>query len=178
MATIIVPLISAAIIVGLITALLVRRPGARMPNAEEDAPGQSGEERVRAYGLVLRDRLDRTPFGPELPRMVWRKLMTCPPGEGLVREFHRDFCGQGLIRTQDGVKLCDIFDGGLHTGDAITSWPSEEAFVGFFAAQSDYSCSGWDETSAVFATQDEWYRNNQRLTREGLQVFIAELKPR
>jgi hypothetical protein len=176
-AAIIISLISAAIIVGLITTLLARKPGARMPNAE-DAPRQSGEERVRAYGLVLRDRLDRTPFGPELPRMVWRKLMTCPAGEGLVREFHRDFCGQGLIRTQDGVKLCDIFDGGHNTGDAITSWPSEEAFVGFFAAQSDHSCSGWDGASAVFATQDEWYRNNQRLTREGLQVFVAELKPR
>lgn len=170
MAAVIIPLISAAIVIGLIATLLSTRRKA-MPPATHEEEGSSGEERVRAYGLVLRDRLDRTPFGPDLPRAVWRRLIKCPTGEGLVREFHRDFCGQGLIRTADGVKLCDIFDGGHHTGDAIASWTSEDAFAAFFTTQSDYSCSGWDETSAVFATQDEWYRNNQRLTQEGLQAF-------
>ncbi len=134
--------------------------------------GMSGEERVRAYGLVLRDALSRTLFGPALAQAVWRRLMACPVGEGLVGEFHRDFCGHGLIRTSDGVKLCDVHDGGLGTGEAIMHWTSEEAFVAFFAAQSDFSCSGWDMSEPAFATDDEWYRNNQRLTREKLLAFV------
>lgn len=133
--------------------------------------GHGGVERVHAYGLELRDRLERTPFGVELARAVWRQLARLPVDKGLIVEFHREFCGQGLIRTHDGVKLCDVFDGGLMKGAPIAAWSSEDGFVAFFAAQSDYSCSGWDETSPVFATDDDWYRNNQRLTRKGLEAF-------
>jgi hypothetical protein len=157
----------AAAVIGLIALSL-----ARSRTAVAAGAGASGEDRVRAYGLVLRDRLDRTPFGADLPRAVWRKLIGLPVGDGLVREFHRDFCGHGLIRTEDGVKLCDVQDGGYLTGPAIASWTSESDFVAFFAMQSDYSCSGWDTTSPVFATEDEWYRNNQRLTRQVLRDFI------
>jgi len=132
----------------------------------------SGEERVRAYGFVLRDALSRTLFGPALAQAVWRRLMACAVGGGLVGEFHRDFCGHGLIRTRDGVKLCDVHDGGHGTGEAIAHWTSEEAFVAFFATQSDFSCSGWDTSEPVFASDDEWYRNNQRLTREKLLAFV------
>ena len=96
--------------------------------------------------------------------------MTRPVGEGLIHEFHRDYCGHGLIRTEAGIKLCDILDG-HHPGEAIAEWRSREDFVTFFAEQSDYSCSGWDDTSPVFFTTDEWHRNNQRLTREKLRRF-------
>lgn len=168
-AAISVPLIAAALLLGLIVALIRAAKRSRSPVAGED--GASGEERVRAHGLALRDRLSRTLFGPALSQAVWRRLMACPVGEGLVGEFHRDFCGHGLIRTPDGVKLCDIHDGGCGTGEPIANWDSEATFVAFFAAQSDFSCSGWDASEPVFATADEWYRNNQRLTREKLLAF-------
>lgn len=125
---------------------------------------------------VLRDRLDRTLFGPALAGTVWQRLTQHPLGEGLIHEFHRDFCRHGLIRPQDGVKLCDIQDGQF-PGEAIAEWRSQAEFTGFFAGQSDYSCSGRDERSPVFATQDEWYRNNQRLTREKLQRFVDGARP-
>ena len=165
---------AALTIAALILILLILTRWSRPAIANED--GLSGEERVRAYGLVLRDRLSLSAFGPALAQAVWRRLMACPFGEGLVGEFHRDFCGHGLIRTADGVKLCDIHDGGYNTGEPIASWGSEESFVAFFAEQSDFSCSGWDASESVFATDDEWYRNNQRLTREKLQAF-ADGKP-
>jgi len=62
-------------------------------------------------------------------------------------------------------------------GPAIAEWPSREAFVAFFAEQSDYSCSGWDETSSVFAAPDAWHRNNQRLTRAKLLRWLAGSAP-
>lgn len=175
MAATIIPLIALALIVLVLAAVLratLRKPGV----AAAAAPLSDGEANVRAYGLVLRDRLDRTLFGPVLAEKVWRRLMQCEAGEGLIHEFHRDFCGHGLIRTQDGVKLCDIQDGHF-PGEAIAEWRSQAEFTGFFAGQSDYSCSGWDESSLVFATQDEWYRNNQRLTREKLLRFVDGAKP-
>ncbi len=92
----------------------------------------------------------------------------------MIYDRHRDFCGQGLIRTSDGVMLCDVQDGGYLLGSPIAAWSSEAAFVGFFAEQSDFSCSGWDKASPVFASDDEWYRNNQRLTRAVLERFLAE----
>lgn len=167
MAATIIPLIAWAVIIVVVVAAL--RANRRSRGA---LPGQDGgEEAVRAYALVLRDRLDRALYGPVLAGQVWDRVMTCKVGEGLIHEFHRDFCGHGLIRTRDGVKLCDILDG-HHAGEAIAQWRSRDEFVAFFAEQSDYSCSGWDETSPVFFTEDEWHRNNQRLTRDKLLRFV------
>lgn len=162
----IIPLIAwAAIIVVVIAAVRANR-ARRGPLPAETG----GEEAVRAYALILRDKLDRALFGPVLAGQVWDRVTARPVGEGLIHEFHRDYCGHGLIRTRDGVKLCDILDG-HHPGEAIAEWRSREDFVAFFAEQSDYSCSGWDEASPVFFSDDEWHRNNQRLTREKLQSF-------
>lgn len=169
MAATIIPLIALAVIMVVLGAAL--RATLRKPGAESVAQISDGEASVRAYGLVLRDKLDRALFGPVLAGQVWDRVMTCPVGEGLIHEFHRDFCGHGLIRTQDGIKLCDILDG-HHPGEAIAEWRSRDEFVAFFAEQSDYSCSGWDEASPVFFTSDEWHRNNQRLTREKLRRFV------
>ena len=131
----------------------------------------TGDE-IRQRELELRDELDRAPFGEELARSVWNVLLTCAVDEGLVSNFHRDFCGQGLIRTAEGVKLCDLQDGGYLTGSPIAEWRTEAAFVAFFARQSDFTCSGWDAGEPVFASDDEWYRNNQRLTRERLEQLV------
>jgi len=170
MAATIIPLVALAVIVVVLGAAL--RATLRKPGTGSVAQIGDGEARVRAYGLVLRDKLDRALFGPVLAGQVWDRVMAHPVGEGLVHEFHRDFCGHGLIRTEAGIKLCDILDG-YHPGEVIAEWRSREEFVAFFAEQSDYSCSGWDESSPVFATTDEWYRNNQRLTREKLSRFLA-----
>lgn len=168
MAATIIPLIALAVIVVVLGAALratLRKPGAGSV-AESD-----GEARVRAYGLVLRDKLDRALFGPVLAGQVWDRVMARPVDEGLIHEFHRDYCGHGLIHTETGIKLCDILDG-HHPGKAIAEWRSRDEFVAFFAEQSDYSCSGWDEDSPVFFTDDEWHRNNQRFTREKLLRFV------
>jgi hypothetical protein len=168
MAATIIPLIAWAVIIFVIVAAVRANRGPRGPLPSENG----GEEAVRAYGLVLRDRLDHALFGPMLAGQVWDRVMEHPVGKGLIHEFHRDFCGHGLIRTEAGIKLCDILDG-YHPGEAVAEWRSREEFVAFFAEQSDYSCSGWDEASPVFFTSDEWHRNNQRLTREKLQRFLA-----
>lgn len=167
MATTVIPLIAwAAIIVVVIAAVRANR-------ARRDLlPAENGDkEAVRAYALVLRDKLDRALFGPVLAGQVWDRVTAHPVGEGLIHEFHRDYCGHGLIHTEAGIKLCEILDG-HHPGEAIAEWRSRASFVAFFAEQSDYACSGWDETSPVFFTDDEWHRNNQRLTRAKLLRFV------
>lgn len=125
--------------------------------------------------VYLRDRLSRDPFGQARATALWRKLASVGEGEGLIVEFHRDFCGQGLIRRADRVVLCDIFDGGGgHSGDPIAGWSEETDFVAFFARQSDFSCGGWDEREPVFHTTDPWYRNNQRITRAVIDGWLAK----
>ena len=133
----------------------------------------SGEEVVRSNARILLGELDRTPWGGDFARRLWGRLMACPVGEGHVREFHPYFCGHALIRTEAGVMLADAEDGGHSFGSPIAQWATETDFVAFFARQSDYSVSGWDEAEPVFATDNEWYRNNQRLTRETLEGFMA-----
>ncbi len=131
------------------------------------------EEEMARRAAELRDRLSREPFGEARAKALWRRLMSINDGEGLIAEFHRDFCGQGLIRRGDGVVLCDIFDGGGATGDVIAAWREEADFVAFFARQSDFSCSGWDISEPVFFTEDAWYRNNQRLTARSIDRFAG-----
>lgn len=167
MAATIIPLVAWAVIIVVVVAAVRANRGPHGPLSNQGG----GEEAVRAYALVLRDKLDRALFGPVLAGQVWDRVMNCPVGEGLIHEFHRDYCGHGLIRTEAGIKLCEILDG-HHPGEAIAEWRSREDFVAFFAEQSDYSCSGWDESSPVFFTGDEWHRNNQRLTRKKLLSFV------
>ena len=71
--------------------------------------------------------------------------------------------------------LCDVQDGGAYFGQPIAEWKSEEDFVAFFASQSDFSMSGWDAGEPVFFTDDDWYRNNQRLTRAVLERYLSRL---
>lgn len=139
----------------------------------DDRSSHRTPEQQRQVDLELRDRLDRRPFGADLATALWSALMRQSPGKGVIVDFHRDFCGQGLIRTSDGVMLCDIQDAGAFTGPAIAAWRQQETFVDFFARQSDFTCSGWDPAEPVFATDDEWYRNNQRLTRAVLETFLG-----
>ena len=49
------------------------------------------------------------------------------------------------------------------------------AFVAFFARQSDFSMSGWDPGEPIFFSDDDWYRNNQRLTRAVMERYLSRL---
>ncbi len=168
---VVIPLIALALIIGVLGVVIwsmVRRPKPGEAQQRNATP-----EEIEGYALDLRDQLDRKPFGESLTRNVWQKLMRTKAGDGVIYERHRDFCGQGLIRTTHGVKLCDVQDGGHSYGEPIAQWFDEEAFVAFFAKQSDYSCSGWDESEPTFFTTDSWYRNNQRLRRDVLERFLS-----
>ncbi|MFA7413826.1 MAG: hypothetical protein WC048_05020 [Rhizobium sp.] len=172
MSTIIPLLALGAVIVVLVASVWsIRRPKGpwQPPYPLIDAT----EEEMARRAAELRDRLSREPFGTALATALWRRLASVKDDEGLILEFHRDFCGHGLIRRADRVMLCDIFDGGGQTGDPITAWADEADFVAFFARQSDFSCSGWDEGEPVFHSDDTWYRNNQRLTRAAIDRFLA-----
>src|SRR5262245_38483769 len=120
-------LVALALLLGIGGVVLLRPARRRASTAASDR----GEAVVRANALALRDRLDHAPFGEALMRDVWQGLQGCAVDEGLVHSFHRDFCGHGLIRTADGVKLCDIQDGGYLTGTPIAAWQTEAAFVAF-----------------------------------------------
>ena len=136
-------------------------------------PRNATPEEIEGYGRELRDKLERRPFGEALARDIWQRLMHAKPNTGVIYDYHRDFCGQGLIRTESGVKLCDVEDGGSYFSKPIAEWSSEDEFVAFLARQSDYSCSGWDKDEPVFFTTDSWYRNNQRLRRDVLERYLA-----
>ena len=172
MSTLIPMLALGAVIIVLVAAIQsMRRPKPWQPSYPLiDASPEETERRAKD----LRDRLSRAPFGKARATALWRKLASVGEGEGLIVEFHRDFCGQGLIRRAGGVVLCDIFDGGGYTGDPIAAWGDETDFVAFFAGQSDFSCSGWDEREPVFHTADPWYRNNQRITGAAIDAWLAK----
>lgn len=170
---IVIPLIALALILGVLGLVIwsmVRRP---RPGEQRNATPEEIEGRARK----LRDQLDRRPFGEALARDIWRKLMSTAIDEGVIYDRHRDFCGHGLIRTENGVKLCDVQDGGGYFSRPIAEWTDEDAFVAFFARQSDHSCSGWDEDEPIFFTTDSWYRNNQRLRRDVLERFLSGQQP-
>jgi hypothetical protein len=168
----IIPLLALAAIV---TVLVAAFRSMRWPKAWQppypliDASPEEMERRA----VYLRHRLSRKPFGAVRVTALWRKLASVGEGEGLIVEFHRDFCGHGLIRRADRVVLCDVFDGGGHSGDPIAAWDNEADFVAFFARQSDFSCSGWDEREPVFHATDSWYRNNQRLTGAAIDAYLG-----
>jgi hypothetical protein len=119
----------------------------------------ASEEEMQRRHIECRDRLSHATFGTRVARDLYRQLMASEAGSGLIHEFHRDYCGHGLIRTGNAITLREIYDGG-HT------------VVAFFARQSDFSCSGWDPKEPVFFTEDRWAQNNQRLTWDVIRKFV------
>lgn len=89
---------------------------------------------------------------------------------------HPEYCGMGL-QWVDGIYLyAEVQDGRLPLPHNLQGGPmanmehamfaTREAFIAWLAAQSDQSLSG-----ATLA--DEFLRNNQRITQERLQQFVA-----
>ncbi len=174
MAATIIPLLALAIIIWVLwTALRANAEARRNPRAIESTTRTEDERRRIVESL--RDRLSREPLGVSLAERLWRRLMTEALNNGVIYDRHRDFCGQGLIRTAEGVMLADVQDGGSTFGAAIAEWATERDFVAFFARQSDFSMSGWDVGEPVFFTEDDWYRNNQRLTRAVMERYLSRL---
>ncbi len=174
MAAIIIPLLALAVILFVLWVAIRATIRDRRHPPRIESTTHSEEDR-RRVAEALRDVLSRKTLGTALAESVWRKLMNEAPGSGVIYDYHRDFCGHGLIRTEDGVMLCDVQDGGAYFGQSIAEWKSEEDFVAFFASQSDFSMSGWDAGEPVFFTDDDWYRNNQRLTRAVLERYLSRL---
>ncbi len=174
MAATVIPLLALAAIVWVLwTALRANAEARRNPRRIESTT-RTEEERHR-IAISLRDRLSREPLGSALAERLWQRLMTEAPNNGVIYDRHRDFCGQGLIRTAEGLILADVQDGGSYFGAAIAEWGTERDFVAFFARQSDFSMSGWDAGEPVFFTEDDWYRDNQRLTRAVLERYLSRL---
>lgn len=108
-------------------------------------------------------------FGSDLMRAVAARLLR--EGEkGGLREYHKEYCGHGLFH--DGQKYClaTLEDG--YPSEVLQTWATTEDFVAFFATQTDYSCSGADETSPIFAADDPWLIGNQRLERTRLDEYV------
>ncbi|MGK9050245.1 hypothetical protein [Neorhizobium petrolearium] len=174
MAGIIIPIVCCAIIlyaVGTVSRSLWRQRKNKPPAWPPYPLINATEEEMDRRHAELRDMLSHERLGPRRARRLWRKLQAAETGKGLIHEFHRDFCGHGLIRTERGVILCDIQDGHF-PGPAIAAWETEDAFVDFFSRQSDFTMSGWDPAEPVFHTEDEWYRNNQRLRTRIIDRFL------
>jgi len=175
MAGIIIPIVCYAVILYVVGRLSWSIWKRRRSKPGQDRPPypviNATEEEMDRRHAELRDRLSRKALGAELARRLWERLQKAGIGEGLIHQFHRDFCGHGLIRTEDGVILCDILDGS-YPGPPIATWATAEEFVEFLARQSDFSMSGWDPAEPVFFTEDHWYRNNQRLTSAIIAAFI------
>ena len=174
MAGIIIPIVCCAVIIyvlGVAGWSVWRQRKTRQPAWPPYPLINATEEEMDRRRAEVRDRLSHKALGAERMRRVWERLQGAKIGEGLIHEFHRDFCGHGLIRTETGVILCDIQDG-FHPGPAIATWASEEEFVAFFSRQSDFTLSGWDPAEPVFYTDDTWYRHNQRLSQAIFDRFL------
>lgn len=174
MAATVIPLIALAVIVFVLWIAIRANIEARKTPYRVESTTRTAAER-RRIAESLRDALSRKPLGAALAERLWRKLTNEMPGNGVIYDHHRDFCGQGLIRTEDGIMLADVQDGGVYFGPPIAEWKTEEDFVAFLARQSDFSMSGWDASEPAFFTEDDWYRNNQRLTRAVLERYLARL---
>lgn len=174
MAGIIIPIICYAIIfyvVGTISWSLWKQRKNKPPAWPPYPLINATEEEMDRRRDEVRDMLSRKALGAERARRLWDKLQRAEIGGGLIHEFHRDFCGHGLIHMQAGIILCDIQDGHF-PGPAIATWDNEREFVDFFARQSDFTMSGWEPAEPVFFTEDKWYRNNQRLRTEIIDRFL------
>ncbi len=165
---IVVPLVA----LGVVAVVLYVAWPRRRNTVPWEGTTHSPEEAARVEA-ELRDALSRALFGDALAGAVWDKVRLAEPFDGAIPHRHRDYCGHGLVRSPEGVMLVEVQDAGAFFSPALAEWTDRDAFVAFLARQSDCSCSGWDPDEPVMHTDDEWRRNNQRLTHAALVNFVG-----
>lgn len=117
---------------------------------------------------------DKQAYGVDLARKVFDYLKT----HLLIRYDHYGYCGTGFV-LQDKKVLYTHFDewdsyrggklyepGGDYTG-VIKIFSSDAEFIDWLSQQSDESLSGNE-------SGDNWYTNNQRITRKRLEYLLND----
>ena len=98
--------------------------------------------------------------GKEMAERVAQRLkMKCD-----LAYDHRDYCGTGLTWRNGKFIYGGVYDG-LVGSTVIKEFGNEREFVEWLAEQTDYSLSGADE--------DQFYKNNQRITLTRLFSFVS-----
>lgn len=106
-------------------------------------------------------RRDHTPFGPTLAGQVAGALFQ---GRRLLYS-HRDYCGMGFIYRANALCYGEIWDGDF-IAKPQRAFHTQEEFVGWLAQQSNYSLAGLEN-------DDPWTWDNQTITRQRLEEFVA-----
>lgn len=112
--------------------------------------------------------LDTTPFGAELVTALAAKLEASSSG---LYHCHRDYCGHGLVYDGGRFRLLEVLDGMPQGSKELAAW-DRAAFVAFWSAQSDFTCSGRDPATPLLFTEDAFLCGNQRLTAARIRAFV------
>jgi len=132
--------------------------------------------------------INKHKFGEELGYMLATKLWANQTKNhakdcfGIIH-LHRDYGGHGLawakLSNSDDVSsliLSEVHDGYLNQHTFCLKWSTEQQkdFVLWAGHQSDFSLSGFDESSAALYTPDRFKQNNQRITEQRIRDFLAD----
>ncbi|MBU0955076.1 MAG: hypothetical protein KKI09_06585 [Spirochaetes bacterium] len=113
--------------------------------------------------------LSKELYGEKLAAQVTKKLKSSYQ----VCYSHKEYCGIGLAYNNGTYYISRVYDGMPDTRTpTIYQTSSEQEFVRFLSEQSDYSMSGTMSGSILFEAK-EFFKNNQRITREMLEKFVA-----
>lgn len=111
-------------------------------------------------------------YGQEFAKQVYAYL-NC---HRVIRYHHMGYCGTGFVLHDDKILYThfdewDLYsrgeiykEGGEYIG-IIKSFFSGEEFINWLAQQSDESLSGKESA-------DNWYIDNQRITRQRLEYLL------
>ncbi|MGF1708493.1 hypothetical protein [Enterovibrio baiacu] len=112
-------------------------------------------------------------FGIDLAESVYNLLV-----KGIALDFsHYGYCGVGFV-YEEGLLHYTHFDEWLTWRNGTQYKPGEE-YIGIiktFSSKTEFV--EWlavqtDETLSGIEANDDWYSNNQRVTRERLEWFVA-----
>jgi hypothetical protein len=101
-------------------------------------------------------------IGNQLAVQVANKLMNYSP----FGYAHRDYCGTGFSYEAEVYRYGRIVDG--YFDETLLQFKSRNEFINWLALQDNETLSGKEE--------EDFYYNNQRITRERLLLFVREKK--
>jgi hypothetical protein len=126
------------------------------------------------------ESLSKEPYGKDYATRVVKKLTVGSEHKGTshyprsICYSHREYCGIGLFYYPYSGKFefSHVYEGTPAYGEkSIISFEDEGEMIDFLARQSDYSFSGYDNSS-VFKESNSFRRNNQRISRKMLTNFL------
>lgn len=117
--------------------------------------------------IIMGYKTDTSNYGKTLAKQVADALER---KRTMILAEHQCYCGIGFDIQSGNYNLCRVYD--EVPLEILISFNNKEKFIDWLSLKNDFSMSGSDPNDEELYEKTDFYRNNQRITKQDLIKFV------